>query len=750
MKKGQKLLIVESPAKIKTISKFLGSDFTILSTFGHIIDLPSRKLGVTIEKDGAINLEYVPLKDKKKVIDEICKVAKNAVEVYLASDPDREGEIIAWHIGNEIAKATKGSTKMYRITFNEITKSAILEAIKNKSSIDLNKVQAQQARRILDRWVGYEVSPMLWRKFRKGLSAGRVQSAALLLICKREEEIVQFKPEESWSIHGLFSYTKQKMAAELAKIKSKNFTLKNKEEADKVLADIKKHAYSITDITDKKRTKNPHAPFMTSTLQQAAFNTLGYSVDKTMLIAQKLYEGVPLGDGAPHALITYMRTDSLRIADSALQSVRSYISSEFGADYLPSKAHVYSPKTAGQDAHEAIRPIDVTVTPQKVAHYLPKDQAKLYELIWCRFVACQMTPAEFLQRQVSIEGGPYMFRITGSTLTFDGFLKVYQEEEEEAEKAVKIPNGIEKGMALGLEKVESKQHFTQPPPRYNESSLVKEMEKQGIGRPSTYAATLSTIQKREYTTKDKKRFMPTELGKSVNALLASHLPDIINLTFTAKMEENLDKIAQGDIGRDIVLHDFYTTFQKELKKFAEEIKGGKQAVATDVVCPKCKEHNLVIRFGKAGEFIGCSSYPNCTFTSNFIRTENGGIELMTPPSVETHSELTCPNCGKLLVQRMGRFGPFFACPGYPTCKYIHQDSLKMACLNCGGKIVKRISKRGSFWGCSSYPKCTFALYGDPIEKKCPKCASPYLLEIRKGENILIKCPQNSCGFSQEG
>ncbi len=657
MKKGQKLLIVESPSKIKTIAKFLGNDFVIMSTMGHIIDLPLREIGVDIdEKTQKIKLDYVPLKDKKRTIADICKVARNVDEVYLASDPDREGEIIAWHIGKEIEKVFKDSSKIYRITFNEITKPAILAAIENKSVIDINKVNAQQARRVLDRWVGYEVSPILWRKFKKGLSAGRVQSAALLLVCNREEEIVNFKPEESWSIHGFFSNNNTKLEAELAHINHKAFKLKNKKEADTTLEELKKESYSVTDISEKKRSKRPLPPFMTSTLQQAAFNKLGFSVDRTMSIAQKLYEGVSMA-GHQVALITYMRTDSLRLSDTAHKAARGYIGKEFGDKYLPKSTNLYA-KKAAQDAHEAIRPIDVSITPQQAQRFLPSDQAKLYTLIWQRFVACQMTPAEYFQRQVSIEGGNYIFRMTGSTLTFDGFLKVYHVEDESDKQVVNIPKEVEKGLPLDLDKVENKQHFTQPPPRYNESSLVKEMEKKGIGRPSTYAATLSVIQKREYVSLDKKRFFPTELGKSVIDLLTDNLPDIISIEFTANMERGLDKIAHGDAKRDIVLLDFYTRFQKELQDFVKEVKG-KQTVETDILCPTCKKNKLVIRFGKTGEFLGCSTFPECKFTANFIRGPEGKIEIMMTEK-QPEVDIACPQCGKKLVQKTGRFGPFLA------------------------------------------------------------------------------------------
>lgn len=747
MNRTKKLLIVESPAKIKTISKFLGKDFKIMSTFGHIKDLPPKEIGVTIdEKNHSIDLEYVPIEGKAGVIADICKQAGGASEVYLASDPDREGEIIAWHIGEEIKKVMKDSSHIYRITFNEITEPAVNDAIEHKGTIDDDKVKAQQARRVLDRWVGYEVSPILWKKITKGLSAGRVQSVALLLVCKREEEIVNFKPEESWTVHGLFVMKETDVSAELVKIGAKKPQLKNREAADKVIAEVKKESFEIEKITEKERLKAPLPPFMTSTLQQDAYNKLGFSVDRTMSIAQKLYEGVPLASGEPEALITYMRTDSLRISDIALKATRSFISEKFGKEYLPGRSNIYAKKGA-QDAHEAIRPINVALTPKMAAQYLEPSAAKLYGLIWRRFVACQMTKAKYFQRRVDLKGGKYVFKVTGSTLIFDGFLKVYVVEDAESKKVITIPKGIAQGDPTDLKKVEGKQHFTQPPPRYTEASLVKEMEKKGVGRPSTYAATLFTIQKRKYVEKDpkKKRFSPTELGKTVSALLVKNLPDIINVSFTAKMELDLDKIANGDVERDVVLNDFYKEFQKDLVEFAGK-DGGKEAVKAGLPCPDCKK-DLLIRFGKSGQFIGCSGYPECTFTSNFTRDEAGNIKLAKQEGTKVSMELSCPSCGKLLVQKMSKYGPFWACPGYPECKYIHQEKLKTPCPLCKGELVKRKWRGGSFWGCSGYPKCKYAVFGEVKEEPCPSCGSPLLLVKRdKDGNEHLSCPNKECDY----
>lgn len=745
----KKLLIVESPAKIKTIGKFLGKDFTIMSTVGHIKDLPAKKIGVEV-KDDEIIIDYVVMDKKAKVIADICKVASNSDEVYLAPDPDREGEIIAWHIGEEIKKVIKKGGSIKRITFNEITKPAILEAIEHPSNVDMQKVHAQQARRILDRWVGYEVSPVLWKKIAKGLSAGRVQSVALRLICDRENAIKNFKPEESWSIEGLFAKdAKNKVTAILSHIGKKKAELKNKEEADAVVKDLKKVNYTIDSITDKERKKSANAPFMTSTLQQAAYNSLGFSVKKTMQVAQNLYEGVPLDNPqSPVALITYMRTDSLRISDSALAQSRDYISKQFGKEYLPTKANIYAAKEKGQDAHEAVRPIDVNITPDYVKKFVGRDQAKLYELIWKRFVACQMTPAIYAQRQLVIIGGNYTFKVTGSTLIFDGFLKVYKADDDTDEQTIVIPIGLKAKDAVDLEKIDPKQHFTQPPPRYTEASLVKEMKEEGIGRPSTYSAILDTIRGRSYTELDaKKRFVPTELGMTVVKMLTENLPHIMDIKFTALMEEDLDKIAAGTLERDKLLHEFYDQFSKDLDSFrGKDIK--KMTEETTIDCPECGKAKLVIRFGKSGHFIGCPNYPECKFTSNFKRLEDGSIELTKTQEPELLAE-KCPKCGKQLRQVVGKFGPFTACSGYPECKYIHQDIAKFACPSDGGQLSKKNWRGSIFWGCSNYPKCKFTISGDIEETPCPKCKNPYLLKRvnRDTGDVSLACANKDCGYT---
>ena len=747
----KKLVIVESPAKIKTIGKFLGKDYKIISTMGHIKDLPTKTIGVTI--NDKITLDYVPIEGKDETIANIKKEARNASEIYLAPDPDREGEIIAFHVDQEIANILKPEY-IHRISFNEITKPAVLEAIENRSTIDKEKVAAQQARRVLDRWVGYEVSPVLWQKIARGLSAGRVQSVALRLICEREDAIREFKPEEYWSINSLFGHKKEQFEAALTHIGKKKFEVDNEKDAKQIVADIKKNDYVVDSVTEKTRTKNPLPPFMTSTLQQAAVNRLGMSVKKVMQIAQKLYEGMPLEDAStPIALITYMRTDSLRLSDTALKQARSFITTHFDKEYLPPKSQVYSKTKGGkaQDAHEAIRPIDVNLTPQKVKKYLPPDAAKVYTLIWQRFVASQMKPALYAQRQVVIKGGEFIFKVTGSTLLFDGFLKVYGIDEDEKEKKVVIPKDLKAKDPVDLKKVMPKQHFTQPPPRFSEATLVKELEKEGIGRPSTYATILSTIQARSYTTLENKRFMPTELGMTVTKLLVNHLPKIVNPKFTAHMEEDLDKIAQGELKRDDLLHVFYDMFQKDLKKFKKDVGAGERHVEpTNIKCPKCKKNNLAIRFGKSGEFLGCLGYPDCDFTTNFKRDESGKIEIVKAEKPVLLDE-KCPECGKQLRQVVGKFGPFIACSGYPKCTYIHKVKAKFKCPKCKkGAIVKRKWRGGTFWGCDRYPDCKFAVFGDIEQIPCPKCKLPFLVKkVAKDGTITLFCHDKKCGYRIE-
>lgn len=743
----KKLLIVESPAKIKTISKFLGKDFKIMSTVGHIKDLPSKKLGVSM--NGEITIDYVAIKDKDKVIKDIVNNAKGAEAIYLAPDPDREGEIIAWHVEQEVNKVV-ADENIHRITFNEITKPAITQAIQAPYKVDMKKVAAQQARRVLDRWVGYEVSPILWRKLAKGLSAGRVQSVALKLVCQRELEIRSFKPEEYWSVEGEFLHDNNKFTAMLTHINKKTAKLKNEKETETVVTDAKNQQYVIDSIKDKKRLKNPVAPFITSSLQIAAANKLNFAVKKTMSVAQKMYEGVPLQDSnTPQALITYMRTDSTRLSQTAIDQARTFINQEYGKDYLPTKAIQYTTKGAAQDAHEAIRPIDMTIKPEDIKAFVPSDIFKLYQLIWSRSVACQMKPAIYAQRQVIIQGGKYTFKVTGSTLTFDGFLKAYQVEEDDKTDANKVtlPKSLKEKEEVDLQKVNPKQHFTQPPPKFSEATLVKELKTQGIGRPSTYSAILNTIQARKYVALEKKRFVPTELGMKLTDMLDANFSKIMDVKFTAHMEEDLDKIAHGELERDSLLKEFWASFEKDLEAFkGKEGEGSRKTLEqTDIDCPECKKQKLVIRLGKSGSFLGCPGFPECTFTSNFKRQEDGTIELIAIEQPQLLEE-TCPKCSKNLRKMKGRFGEFTACSGYPKCKYIKQNEANFPCPQCNNTIIERKWRGGTLWGCSKYPKCKFSIFSDIEQSSCPKCnKEPYMLKkvATTGKTTLI-CPNQDC------
>jgi DNA topoisomerase-1 len=750
----KKLLIVESPSKIKTISKFLGKDFVILSTLGHIKDLPSKKIGITIDEH-SIDLEYEAIKGKQKTITEIVQAAKRSDTIYLAPDPDREGEIIAWHVEQEIKKYVKPEN-IHRISFNEITKPAVLKAIENTSVVDLKMVAAQQARRVLDRWVGYEVSPILWRKIAKGLSAGRVQSVALRLVCEREKSIRAFKPEEFWSITGLFDFKKERFEAPLSHISNKVIKIKNEKQAQEIVAEISKETAVIEKIVDKKRLQKPVAPLITSSLQQAGANRLGFSVKKTMDIAQKMYEGVPLQNPQePVALITYMRTDSTRLSETAITQARDYIASEYGAKYLPSSPNLYAKTGSAQDAHEAIRPVDIAVTPQSIKPYVAKEMYNLYNLIWSRTIACQMTPAQYAQRQVVITAGKYTFSVTGSTLLFDGFLKAYEEDkpEESEEKVPKIPGSITESSAIHLAQTTPKQHFTKAPPRFNEASLVKELKEQGIGRPSTYATILTTILSRQYVESEKRRFTPTDLGMKVSDMLSENFSKIMNVAFTAHLEEDLDKVAQGEMERDVLLREFWEPFSADLAKFKDSKQelGRKTTEVTEIDCPTCKKNKLLIRMSKSGSFLGCSGFPECTFTSKFKRDERGAIEFVETEQPTLLDE-TCEKCTAPLRKMIGRYGEFVSCSGYPKCKFIKQNAAWFPCPTCDGKVIERKWRGGTLWGCEKYPKCTFSIFSDIINENCPKCKSvQYMTKKPTKAGTAIICPNQSCkhAYTQE-
>ncbi|HXY54200.1 MAG TPA: type I DNA topoisomerase [Nitrospirota bacterium] len=744
------LVIVESPAKAKTIAKYLGKNFTVKASVGHIMDLPKSRLGVDIEKD--FEPKYIMIKGKAPVVKELKSAAKKADRILIATDPDREGEAIASHVAETIADSAK-TAEIYRVLFNEITKKAILLAIEHPGKIDENKVDAQQARRVLDRLVGYQISPILWKKVRRGLSAGRVQSVALRLIREREEEIKAFVPEEFWSLTALLEgKTPPQFEARLLKKDEEKLRVKNNEEVQKILDDLQGKPYAVTKVEKKERRRNPVPPFTTSKLQQEAGRKLGFTAKRTMGIAQSLYEGVDLGKEGTTGLITYMRTDSTRVGKEAQEEARELIASKYGRDYLPEKPPVYASAKSAQEAHEAIRPTSALREPESMMKYLEKDQYKLYKLIWNRFVASQMSSAVIDQTSVDIKAGDYTFRATGSTVKFPGFMAVYMEEkpedmvtDDENGEAVLPP--LSEGEMLRLIKLDPKQHFTQPPPRFSEALLVKTLEEKGIGRPSTYAAIISTIQDRHYVQKVENRFRPTELGILVSDLLVNHFPVVMDVAFTARMEEELDKIEEGQMQWVEAVKDFYKPFNESLEKAQADMKDFKaEQIATDIACEKCGKP-MVIKWGRNGQFLACSGYPDCKNTKPFVRRENGEVEA----APEETTDEKCPKCGSPMVVKRGRFGKFLACSRYPECNYTQGMSTGVTCPEDGGKIVERRSRFGKvFYSCSNYPACKFAIWYKPVSRPCPQCGAPFLVEkYSKKTGPFIACLKKECGYKEE-
>ena len=722
---SQNLVIVESNAKTKTIKKFLGKDYTVLSSVGHLKDLPKGKLGVEIEDD--FEPTYITIRGKGKILNDLKRAANNSSAVYIATDPDREGEAIAWHIQEEIKNKNANT---YRIQFNEITKSAVLAAINNPKEIDLKRVEAQKARRVLDRLVGYKISPILWNTIFRGLSAGRVQSVALRLIIEREMEIEEFVPQEYWSIEAQVQGAKtEPFLSKLFKIQGKKPEIHDKEYCDSILEDLKSKKYSVKSITEKQVSRKPAPPFTTSTLQQEAAKRLGYSTKKIMMIAQQLYEGIDITGEGSVGLITYMRTDSTRIADEAIQSVREFIYNRYSGDYLPDKPNIYKAKKNIQDAHEAIRPTSMKREPKKLKKSLTAEQFKLYELIWNRFIACQMKPAKLKQTTIDISAGDkedkekYIFRTTGSIIVFRGFLQVFDDYKEtngdnEKEKEFIMPRDLVVGEQVALLDLISDQHFTKPPARFSESSLVKELDNLGIGRPSTYALIISTLMLRKYIEKNNRQLRPTDLGRTVNKILVLNFPDLFNVKFTARMENELDKVEDGELEYIKVMHDFYKPFDKALKHVEEHKNEIKESLMEDAdeTCPKCGSQ-LIVRWGRNGKFIGCSSYPDCKYTK--------------PLEEETVESGVCEKCGRPMVVKIGRYGKFLACSGYPECNNAKPFTIGVPCPKdgCDGEIIERRSRRGkTFYGCSNYPKCDFVSWNKPVDKKCPNCQAPYLEE----------------------
>ena len=813
MAKG--LVIVESPAKAKTIQKYLGKGYTVEASLGHVKDLPKSNLGVDIDND--FDTEYIVIPGKEKVLTKLKKLAQSADTIYLAPDPDREGEAIAAHLAEELDGGSKKKKKkkkgeeperFQRVAFNEITQRAVRAAFEHPRNIDQHLVDAQQARRVLDRLVGYQVSPLLWDKVRRGLSAGRVQTVALRLIVEREREIKAFEKKEYWTIDAHLA--PQKGTAFDARFLGRGeekVEIPNGEEAEKIRAALEKADWVVRSVDRKERRRNSTPPFTTSKLQQDSSRKLRFSVKRTMMIAQRLYEGVELGEEGLVGLITYMRTDSTRVSNDALSEVREYIQGQYGAPYLPGSPNTYKEKKEAQGAHEAIRPTSVVRHPDQIKPYLKEDEYKVYKLIWQRFLASQMTPAVFDQTTVDIDATSssetFWFRVTGSVLKFEGFLKVYEEskegkDEEDEELKHKLPP-LEAGQKLTLKELKPEQHFTEPPPRYNEASLVKELEERGIGRPSTYSAILSTIQERQYVQKLGGKFIPTEIGLVVTDLLVQNFSEIFDVQYTARLEEELDEIEEGKEKWTDALSDFYKKFAKNLRyaeKHMENIK--RMEKPTEEKCERCGAP-LVIKWGKHGSFYACSTYdkedPNsCTFTkenpinlpdldsadmqetSQEEYCENCGRVMVLKrgrfgqfmactgyPDCKTTRRLDqgkkvpdipldelCPKCGRNLMIRHGRYGEFTACSGYPDCKYVKQNFIGVKCPLCkdGELVEKRARKGNTFYGCSNYPKCKFTSANKPIAEKCPTCGNEYLVEKTLKSGPVIACPNKECDYER--
>ena len=760
---GNTLVVVESPAKAKTIKKYLGSGYTVKASVGHIMDLPKSKIGVDVDND--FEPIYEVIESKKKVVAELKAAAKLADRILLATDPDREGEAIAWHIRTQFAK---NKVPTFRVLFNEITKKAINEAIEKPLQLNQALYDAQQARRVLDRLVGYQISPILWKKVRRGLSAGRVQSVGVRLVVEREEQIRKFVPVEYWSLEAdLKAALPPQFRSKLIKLDGKKAELGNAEATLPLVDQLKNQAFTVQSVEKKERRRNAPPPFITSKLQQEAANRLHFTAKKTMTLSQRLYEGVELGDDGQTALITYMRTDSVRLSPDALASARGYIGERFGKDYLPPEPVVFKTKKSAQDAHEAIRPTNIEYPPERVQPFLERDMFRLYELIWNRFVACQMTPAVFDQTTADIQAGNAVFRATGQTTKFPGYLAVYGEQaasdepakieeagaekmegedEEKGDLSRQLPP-LESGQKLQLVQLVPEQHFTQPPPRFTEASLVKELEEKGIGRPSTYAAILSTIQDKEYVEKKENRFYPTELGKLVTELLMASFPTVMDVEFTAKMEGELDEVEEGSANWVKVLNEFYGPFKKTLAVADEQMRDVKrEEQKTDLVCEKCGSP-MVIKWGRMGRFLACSGYPECKNTKDFVE-KDGKIEI----ALELPTDEKCPTCGKPMVNKRGRFGRFLACSDYPTCKTTKKITLKdVVCPEDGGGLAERKSRFGkSFWGCVNYPNCKFVAWDRPLGEPCPQCGSKYLLsKYSKREGAFIACPNKECGYRRE-
>lgn len=720
---SKSLVIVESDAKSKTINRFLGKDYVVRASVGHIKNLPKNRIGIDFENN--FEPELITIRGRGKILSEIKRLAGTSDRVFIATDPDREGEAIAAHLADEIQST---NSNIHRVLFHEITEKAIQEAITQSTTIEVDKVEAQKARRVMDRIVGYEISPFLWKTIYRGLSAGRVQSVALRLICERESEIKAFKAEEYWSIDADFlTKNKEKFTSKLFKIDNKAVKISNEEEVKQHVDKLNDLKYIVSDVKKKEVKRNPYPPYTTSTLQQDAARKLSMSTKQIMALAQQLYEGIDLKEGRV-GLITYMRTDSTRLSETAVEETRQYIAENYGLEYVPKKAKLYKNKKSAQDAHEAIRPTSMSRPPKQVASFLTPTQLKLYTLIWNRFLACQMNPAIFNQTVIDVTAGEYLFRATGQQIKFRGFMQAYEMDKEEL---VKLPMEIHAKEDVDLKKLNPEQHFTKPPARFNESSLVKELDQLGIGRPSTYALIISTLLDRKYVERESRSLLPTDLGETVNGILISQFPNIFNVGFTAQMEEELDQIESGEKKRVEVLNHFYNPFKEGVEKAMEkkdEIKESLQKETEDT-CPECGKE-LIIKWGRNGQFKACSGYPDCKYTAP-----------LEEDKVETDE--ICPNCGSGMMIKTGRFGRFLACSKYPECKTTLPIPVGVKCPKDKGNIVEKRSRRGKvFYGCSNYPECDFATWYKPLPKVCPNCKHDYMEErYNKTKGNFIQCPE---------
>ncbi len=793
------LVVVESPAKAKTIQKYLGRGYDVKASVGHIKDLPSKKLGVDVEHD--FKPQYEVMKGKQKVVTELRKAAEKADQVVLAPDPDREGEAIAWHIAEELSPATKGK-RVFRARFNEITKKAIVEAIQHPLELNENLYNAQQARRILDRIVGYEISPLLWNKVRRGLSAGRVQSVAVRLVVEREREIEKFVAEEYWTIDARFEADQPPpFAAKLFRIDGEKAKVDNGEKAHGIVESLRKGAFTVTAAERKERQRKPTPPFITSKLQQDAARKHGFTAKKTMTLAQRLYEGIELGDEGTVGLITYMRTDSVRVSNDAIAEVRDYIATRYGKEFVPAKPNEYKAKASAQEAHEAIRPTSLANPPEKVKAYLDKDMLNLYTLVWNRFVASQMPPAVYDQTAVDLTNGPHVFRANGNVLKFKGFMEVYLEgtDAPDAENEEGVLPPLQEGDRPKLIELTPNQHFTQPPARFTESTLVKELEEREIGRPSTYASILQTIQDKEYVERREGKFYPTEMGLLVTDLLVENFKEILDPGFTAQMEKRLDLIEEGKHDWLKELHDFYGPFETTLKLAKKHMRDVKrQNIETDLKCEKCGS-TMVIKWGRRGEFLACSGYPECKNTMEFKREDGRIVPVTAAETAEAAEGQTCERCNSALVLRKGRFGEFLACSAYPECKFTkplksqgqpevvlgeaggvcetcgtklmvrraRKGNRYIACENyptcksarpfpvgvkCpkdGGELIERAGTRKIFYGCDKYPDCDYVSWDPPVDEPCPDCGWSHLVQkTTKRKGTVIKCPQKECAYER--